>query len=179
MRALGGSRNEGKVCYAVVRTSRCSASPNSTPRNEGKVCYAVVRRFLDARERMLRAEVVRPETLGDAAQVDLQVRIGSQVYAVEHTRMEAFPNQARADRQFTEVIGSVEAARPKRCRAMRCTTCSCLLTVALAGNRTDCAWRRRRSSGVCALAERLTDGDCDAFPASPRGRNTTAGPPGR
>ena len=73
------------------------------------MCDAVVR-FIEARDRTLRADVTRPEDAGGDAQVDLCLRLGSQRYAIEHTRIEAFPSQVRADQQFAELIVPVKAA---------------------------------------------------------------------
>ena len=77
-------------------------------RNEGKVCDAVVR-VLEFRERQRRTDVVRPDSAGRASQVDFRVRLGAQVYAIEHTQVEAYENQVRSDRHFTELVGPVKA----------------------------------------------------------------------
>lgn len=77
-------------------------------RNEGKVCDAVVR-VLERRERRQRTDVVRPDAPGRASQVDFQVRLGAKVYAIEHTQIEAYENQVRSDRRFTDLIGPVKA----------------------------------------------------------------------
>lgn len=66
-------------------------------RNEGKACDAVVR-ALESRERQRRTDVVRPDVPGRISQVDFQVRLGAQVYAIEHTQIEAFENQVGSDR---------------------------------------------------------------------------------
>ena len=77
--------------------------------NEGKVCDVVVR-FLERRERQPRTGVLRPETSGRDSQVDLQLMLGSQVYAIEHTQIEAFEHQVRSGRHFGELIGPVKTA---------------------------------------------------------------------
>ena len=78
-------------------------------KNEGKVCDAAVR-FLERREGQPRADVVRPEAAGGDSQVDLQLRLGSQVYAIEHTQIEAFEHQVRSDCHFDQLVPPVKAA---------------------------------------------------------------------
>ena len=77
-------------------------------KNEGKVCDAVVR-FLERRERQLRIDVVRPDAAGRASQVDFRLRLGTQVYAIEHTQIEAYENQVRSDRHFVQLVRPVKA----------------------------------------------------------------------
>ena len=77
-------------------------------KNEGKSCDAVVR-FLEGRERQSRVDVVRPDAAGRASQVDFKVSLGAQVYAIEHTQIEAYENQVRSDRHFAQLVGPVKA----------------------------------------------------------------------
>ena len=75
----------------VSRVSRIGK--NATPRtlvanNEGKVCETIVR-VLEKRTRKTRTHVRHPDKEGIEGGVDLQVRLGTEEYAIEHTRIES------------------------------------------------------------------------------------------
>lgn len=75
-------------------------------RNEGRVCDAVVR-FLEARTGELRTDISHPERDRIGPPVDLRLRLGAQNYALEHTRIEASAGQIQTGREFQELIGPV------------------------------------------------------------------------
>ena len=62
------------------------------PNNEGKVCDAVVR-ALEKCTRETRADIRHPEKDGVGPPVDLRLKLGTEKYAIEHTRIESFENQ--------------------------------------------------------------------------------------
>ena len=62
------------------------------PNNEGRVCDAVVR-TLEKWTRETRSDVRHPDKEGDTPPVDLRLKLGSQDYAIEHTRIESINNQ--------------------------------------------------------------------------------------
>ena len=62
------------------------------PNNEGRACDAVVR-ALEKWTRETRADVRHPDKEGGSPPVDLRLRLGTQDYAIEHTRIESFGNQ--------------------------------------------------------------------------------------
>ena len=64
----------------------------TVPNNEGRVCDAVVR-ALEKRTREIRSDVRHPDKEGAGPPVDLRLRLGTQDYAIEHTRIESFGNQ--------------------------------------------------------------------------------------
>lgn len=74
--------------------------------NEGRVCDAVVR-VLEELAGEKRADVTYPERAGGPGAVELLLRLGPNRYALEHTRIEAFPRQMRYDAYFVEFIGPV------------------------------------------------------------------------
>ena len=74
--------------------------------NEGLVCDAVVR-VLEERTGQQRSNIEHPEGAGVPGGVDLLFRLGSDQYALEHTRIEPFPNQIQHDAQFSQFIGPV------------------------------------------------------------------------
>ena len=69
------------------------------PNNEGKVCDAVLR-LLEKWMAETRMDLRRPEADGNGPPVDLRVKLGTEEYAIEHTRIESFENQ----------IGTVDVA---------------------------------------------------------------------
>ena len=64
----------------------------TVPNNEGRVCDAVVR-ALEKWTRKTRTDVRHPDKEGDGPPVDLRLKLGTQDYAIEHTRIESFGNQ--------------------------------------------------------------------------------------
>ena len=75
-------------------------------RNEGKVCDAVVR-CIEQRTGETRTAIRRPEKVGIDPPVDLRLRLGAREYAIEHTRIEAFPGQVRTDAEYVQLIVTV------------------------------------------------------------------------
>ena len=72
------------------------------PDNEGKACDAVVR-FLEMRTDEARTDVRHPERDYVGPPVDLRLKLGSQEYAIEHTRIEPFENQIKTGGVFKEI----------------------------------------------------------------------------
>ena len=64
------------------------------PDNEGKVCDAVVR-FLEKRTGAIRTQVRHPELDGAGPPVELRLKLDTQEYAIEHTKIESFENQIK------------------------------------------------------------------------------------
>ena len=62
------------------------------PNNGGKVCDAVVR-ALEKWTGETRADIRHPDKNGSGPPVDLRLKLGTQEYAIEHTRIESFENQ--------------------------------------------------------------------------------------
>lgn len=62
------------------------------PDNESRVCDAVVR-TLEKWTCEKRSDIRHPDKEGSNPPVDLRVRLGTQDYAIEHTRIQSFPNQ--------------------------------------------------------------------------------------
>ena len=78
------------------------------PNYEGKVCDAIIR-LLEDRTRKKRTAIRRPECDGFSPPVELQLRLGAQKYAVEHTRLNTFPGQIRTDVTFWAIAQPIEA----------------------------------------------------------------------
>ena len=79
------------------------------PKNEGRVCDAVVR-TLEKWTREPRSDVRHPEKEGGGPPVDLRLKLGSQEYAIEHTRIESVGNQITTEfvaRRITEYIKKI------------------------------------------------------------------------
>ena len=74
----------------------------NTPNYEGKVCKAVVR-LLEKRTGESRTNVRFPEKDRCGPPVDLRVTLGTQEYAIEHTRIEAFESQIKTALVFNEI----------------------------------------------------------------------------
>ena len=72
------------------------------PKNEGKACDAVVR-LLEKWTGETRVDIRHPEKDGDGPPVELRLKIGTQEYAIEHTRIETFENQIRTDVAFKQI----------------------------------------------------------------------------
>ena len=62
------------------------------PNNESRVCDAVVR-TLEKWTREARSDIRHPDKEGTNPPVDLRLKLGTQEYAIEHTRIESFENQ--------------------------------------------------------------------------------------
>ncbi len=77
-------------------------------RNQGKACDAVVR-CIEHRTGEMRAAIRRPEKEGMDPPVDLRLRLGTREHAIEHTQIEAFPGQIRADTEHGRLIEPVTA----------------------------------------------------------------------
>lgn len=76
------------------------------PNREGKCCDAVIR-HIERSRRTLRKNVVDPERTGGTARVDLQVTVGDQVYALEHTRIQPFKDRIDMATQYRRIRDSV------------------------------------------------------------------------
>ena len=72
------------------------------PDNEGRACDAVVR-FLEKRTGETRTDLRHPEKDGIGPPVDLRLKLGTQEYAIEHTRIETFENQIKTGVVFKEI----------------------------------------------------------------------------
>ncbi len=71
--------------------------------NEGKACDAVVK-LLEKRTGKDRADISLPEKNGIGPPVDLRLKLGTQSYAIEHTRIEAFADQIHTAEKFGQFI---------------------------------------------------------------------------
>jgi hypothetical protein len=84
--------------------------------NEGKVCDAIVR-HLEAREGAIRAEVQSPEAACDDNPVELTWKLGSQLFALEHTGIEPFDDHMRlaaeAQRHFEPIREALKDVLPE------------------------------------------------------------------
>ena len=78
----------------------------AVPNNEGKACDAVIR-LLEDRAGQTRADVAHPEKDGTGPPVELRLRLGTQSYAIEHTRIEAFAGQIGAEVRFQQIVRPV------------------------------------------------------------------------
>ena len=65
------------------------------PNNESRVCDAVVR-TLEKWTREKRSDIRHPDKEGTNPPVDLRLKLGTQEYAIEHTRIESFEKQIAA-----------------------------------------------------------------------------------
>lgn len=74
--------------------------------NEGMVCDAVVR-VLEGITGQERSDTEHPNPSGGPGDVDLLFKLGADQYALEHTRIEAFPNQIQQDIHFSKFISPV------------------------------------------------------------------------
>ena len=74
--------------------------------NEGLICDAVVC-YLEENTRENRTKLRRPELEGGPGGVDLLFNLGGNQYALEHTKVEPFPNQIQFDVHFCQVIQPV------------------------------------------------------------------------
>ena len=71
-------------------------------KNEGKACDAVTR-LLEKWTGETRVGIRHPEKDGDGPPVELRLKLGTQEYAIEHTRIEPFENQIRTGVSFKQI----------------------------------------------------------------------------
>ncbi len=74
--------------------------------NEGKACDAVVK-LLETRTGKDRADLSHPERNGIGPPVDLRLTLGTQSYAIEHTLIEAYPDQIQTAVEFGQFINPI------------------------------------------------------------------------
>lgn len=77
------------------------------PKREGKCCDAVVRHIERARA-STRTHVSDPETTGGDGCVDLLVTVGELAYALEHTRVQPFPNRIGVANAYHIITARIE-----------------------------------------------------------------------
>jgi hypothetical protein len=81
--------------------------------NEGKVCDAIVRR-LEEREQHKRADLRSPEQENHKSPVEIAIKLGDQLYALEHTLVEPFQGHMRMEAQteklFTPIMTALKDA---------------------------------------------------------------------
>ena len=82
------------------------------PNNEGRVCDAVVR-TLEKWTRETRSDVRHPDKEGDTPPVDLRLKLGSQDYAIEHTRIESINNQIATVVVAKRITGYIKKTIPE------------------------------------------------------------------
>ena len=93
MTALIDFLTDSTAQSGIVRHRSALSSLDEMNRfNEGKACDAVVRR-IESREHSRRQNVRSPEKEGDVAPIELTCTIGGQLFAFEHTGIEAFDGQ--------------------------------------------------------------------------------------
>lgn len=81
------------------------------PNNEGRVCDAIVR-TLEKWTRETRSDVRHPDKEGGTPPVDLRLKLGSQEYAIEHTRIESIENQTSIVVVANQIIEHIKKAIP-------------------------------------------------------------------
>ena len=91
----------------------------TVPDNEGKACDAVVR-ILEKWTGSTRADIRYPEQDGVGPPVDLRLKLGTQEYAVEHTRIEPFENQIKTSIVSNEIIGHIRRNIPDPFPSLAC-----------------------------------------------------------
>jgi hypothetical protein len=83
--------------------------------NETKVCEIIVR-LLEAREDQARSDVFRPEAINHLHPVEMTWKLGSQLYALEHTGIEPFEEhvrlEAESQRHFDPILKALAGALP-------------------------------------------------------------------
>ncbi len=75
--------------------------------NEGRCCDAVIR-ALEKRLGVTRSNLALPEKEKRDPPIEVECRLGNQVYAIEHTQIESFPNQIELGHEFVEFIPDIE-----------------------------------------------------------------------
>lgn len=76
------------------------------PKREGKCCDAVIRQ-IERASGSRRSDIRDPEKNGGSGSVDLQVKVGGQEYALEHTRVQPFRNRIDLSTHWQTVRDSV------------------------------------------------------------------------
>lgn len=94
----------------------CAAKEDTLlPDNQGRACEAAVR-VIEKRLGAKRGLIQRPETDSMCPvdmRIDYLVDIGSATWAIEHTLIEAFPNQIQDGYQFSRLVAPLESAFSK------------------------------------------------------------------
>ena len=75
--------------------------------NQGKCCDAILR-ILEERTGAVRSRLIFPEKEHHSAPVELVCTIGTTRYALEHTKLEAYPEQIRDGVHFTDGLELLE-----------------------------------------------------------------------
>ena len=75
-------------------------------RNEQAVCERIVT-LLEERAGHRRADVRHPEKTGEGPPIDLRLTVEGRIFAIEHTRIEAFRHQIRTDALYVQLIRPV------------------------------------------------------------------------
>jgi hypothetical protein len=83
--------------------------PKALSFNEGKVCDAIVRR-LEEREQLKRADPHWPEQENHKYPVELTFKLGTQLYALEHTGIEPFEGHIRMEAQTERLFAPITSA---------------------------------------------------------------------
>jgi hypothetical protein len=83
------------------------------PSNEGKVCDAVIRR-LEEREGKTRSSLRSPEDSGHQFPVELAFDLGTQVFALEHTRIEPFDGYLEMEAKTKDLFTPIKDALRSR-----------------------------------------------------------------
>jgi hypothetical protein len=85
--------------------------------NEGRVCDAVIR-LLENRTQLKRRDLCPHAEAGNGKNVEARFRLGSQEYAIEHTRINSFDNQVGVELLFDEfrrpIVAKLAGALPGR-----------------------------------------------------------------
>lgn len=86
-----------------MATTTQNIGDDLTPRrtNEGKVCDAVIR-LLERRTQLKRRDLRPHADAGKGKNVEARFHLGSQEYAIEHTRINSFNNQVGVELRFEE-----------------------------------------------------------------------------
>lgn len=74
--------------------------------NEGRVCDAVIR-LLERRTQLERRDLRAHADAGNGKNVEARFHLGSQEYAIEHTRINSFRDQVRVELRFEEFRGPI------------------------------------------------------------------------
>jgi len=77
--------------------------------NQGKCCDAALQ-ILEERESATRSDLTFPEKEHHPAPVELVCMIGSTRYALEHTKIEAYPEQMQDSTHFTDALEHLETS---------------------------------------------------------------------
>ena len=86
-------------------------SPMVVPNNESKVCEAVIR-VLEKWTGETHADVRHPDKEGSDPPVDMRLKLGTQEYAIEHTRIEPYQNQIETDVVVNRIIHHIRKNIP-------------------------------------------------------------------